>query len=116
MDAVGKLTIRFTDSDQPPMILDAPGVEGYVIGRSNNPEVWSPEIDLTPLNARDKGVSRRHAVIVRYRGKVHLVDLRSVNGTFLNGDWLQPEIPYPVSSGDALTIGNITFSIEHTRK
>jgi pSer/pThr/pTyr-binding forkhead associated (FHA) protein len=45
---------------------------------------------------------------------VHVLDLSSVNGTFLNGQRLTPEVPYPVRTGDKLRLGN--FNIQLSRR
>ncbi len=94
--------------------FSAPGVEGYIIGRSDNKSSYTPDIDLTAYNALQKGLSRRHAALVRYQGMVHVLDLSSVNGTFLNGQRLAPEVPYPVRTGDKLRLGN--FNIQLSRR
>lgn len=66
-----------------------------------------PDVDLAIFNALDKGVSRRHAALVQYEGWLHIVDLSSVNGTFLNGQRLNPETPYPVCLEDKLVLGEL---------
>jgi pSer/pThr/pTyr-binding forkhead associated (FHA) protein len=90
--------------------IDAPGVEGYIIGRSDANSSYQPDIDLTTCNALEKGVSRRHAVLCRYQGLVHILDLNSVNGTFLNGERLQPDVPYPLNPDDDLRVGTLTIA------
>jgi pSer/pThr/pTyr-binding forkhead associated (FHA) protein len=50
-------------------------------------------------------------VLVRYRGALHVIDLSSVNGTFLNGKRLLPDVPYPVNSGDQLSLANLNLII-----
>lgn len=87
--------------------IDAPAVEGYIIGRSDMNSSYRPDIDLMACNALEKGVSRRHAALVRYQGLVHILDLNSVNGTFLNGERLQPDIPYPLNPDDDLRFGTL---------
>jgi pSer/pThr/pTyr-binding forkhead associated (FHA) protein len=91
--------------------IDAPASEGYIIGRSDVNSSYQPDIDLVACNALEKGVSRRHAALVRYQGMIHILDLNSVNGTFLNGERLQPDIPYPLNTDDDLRLGtlNVTF-------
>jgi pSer/pThr/pTyr-binding forkhead associated (FHA) protein len=111
MYAVGVLEIRVAGSSQPSFKIDAPAVEGYIIGRSDSNSSYVPDIDLATFDALDKGVSRRHAALVRYRGVVHVVDLSSVNGTFLNGERLLPEVPYAIKAGDQLSVANLSFSI-----
>ena len=50
-------------------------------------------------------------MLVRYQGKVHVIDLESVNGTALNGETLQPQLPYAVKDGDRITVGSINIVI-----
>jgi pSer/pThr/pTyr-binding forkhead associated (FHA) protein len=91
--------------------FSAPGVEGYIIGRSDTKSTYTPDIDLTVYNALQKGLSRRHAALVSYQGLVHVLDLSSVNGTFLNGQRLAPDVPYPVRVGDKLRLGNVNIQL-----
>ena len=42
--------------------------------------------DRTDIRVLDDGVSREHSAIERDGGKLVLVDLRSTNGTFCNGE------------------------------
>jgi pSer/pThr/pTyr-binding forkhead associated (FHA) protein len=66
-----------------------------------------PDVDLNLFEARDKGVSRRHCALVQYQGVLHVVDLGSVNGTFVNGTRLTAETPYPINPGDELRLGTL---------
>jgi len=109
--ATGVLEIEVIgeSGDQARFQLSAPGVEGYIIGRVDNKSSYAPDIDLTPYNALQKGLSRRHAALVRYQGMVHILDLSSVNGTFLNGQRLAPEVPHLIRVGDKLRFGNFNI-------
>jgi len=90
--------------------IDAPAAEGYILGRSDGNSTYRPDIDLVACNALEKGVSRRHAALVRYEGLIHILDLNSVNGTFLNGDRLQPDVPYPLHHDDDLRLGTLKIA------
>lgn len=46
----------------------------------------------------DTGISRRHAEIHISQGGVSIVDKRSSNGTFVNGERITPETPFQLSS------------------
>lgn len=91
--------------------LAAPGVEGYILGRTDASSSYVPDINLADFHALENGVSRRHAALIRYRGRVHIVDLSSVNGTFLNGERLQSDRPYPLRPGDTLRLGTLNMSL-----
>lgn len=92
--------------------LPMPGVEGYIIGRSDSQDGPLPDVDLSVHDAREFGVSRRHAAIVNYDGIAHVIDLRSINGTYVNDRRLNPGKPAPVSDGDRVTLGSMAFRIE----
>jgi len=111
MTATGRLEIRLSGNGKTVAQIEPPGVEGYILGRSDTSSTYLPDIDLADFDARDKGVSRRHAVLVNYRGLVHVVDLSSVNGTFLNGERLLPDVPYPLNSGDQLSLANLSLVV-----
>lgn len=98
-------------SDNPAQSLKVPlsNTDGYVLGRSDSRSSFIPDIDLAEFKALDKGVSRRHAVFVRYQSKLHILDLGSINGSFINGKRLKPDIPYMVNSGDELGLGDLVF-------
>ncbi len=112
----GEFDIRLAGEGRSLFRLLAPATEGYVIGRTDEASDYLPDIDLAQDGGRENGVSRRHAALVLYRGTIHVVDLNSVNGTFLNGKRLLPETPYAVNVGDALKLGNMNLALTHTRK
>ncbi len=91
--------------------LDPPGVEGYVLGRSDNQSSVMPDVDLGKYNARERGVSRRHAAIVRYQDATHIVDLGSVNGTFVNNRRLPADYPYRLKHNDRITLGDMEMEV-----
>ncbi len=87
------------------IVIGSPGVEGYILGRSDDAIQYSPDVDLATYEARERGVSRRHAALVLFSGAMHLVDLGSVNGTYINGVRLVPDHPSRISPGDELRLG-----------
>ncbi len=73
------------------------------LGRSSDNQVQIP----------DSTVSRYHAQIRCQGAHCQITDLNSLNGTFLNGEQLRPNVPYPLQPGDRLRLGPaITFSVE----
>jgi len=54
----------------------------------------------------DGRASRRHARVVITQGQVHLEDMGSANGTFLNGGRLDAGNPYELKEGDEIAIGS----------
>ncbi len=91
--------------------MEMPGVEGLIIGRSDSQSQYPPDLDLVSFKAREQGVSRRHAAFVRFADDIHIVDLGSVNGTFVNSRRLPPDMPYPITPGDRITIGELDLFI-----
>lgn len=89
--------------------IDAPDVEGYIIGRSEAQSPLPPDVDLINYRARERGVSRRHAALVRFKGDMHLLDLGSVNGTFVNSNRLPPDTPHLLYEGDRITLGELSL-------
>jgi pSer/pThr/pTyr-binding forkhead associated (FHA) protein len=71
-----------------------------------------PEIDLTNDNGLEKGVSRRHARILKREGTVVVEDLGSINGTFINGKRLAPYLPEVLHHGDQLQLGKLLIEVE----
>lgn len=83
-----------------------------VLGRDFPPDEGIQVVDLAFYNAHRAGVSRRHAALQRDgNGKIHLVDLGSTNGTFLNDEPLDPGIGYPLDDRDEVKFGSLAIVI-----
>jgi hypothetical protein len=80
-----------------------------VIGRSSSS--GPVEVDLSPYNAVDLGISRRHVQLDVVGDRLMIKDLQSVNGSSLNGVPLTPNHYYPVTHGDELKIGRLKMRI-----
>ena len=105
------LTLKSNDNSLQSVSVSLTTTDGFVLGRSDSRSSFIPDIDLAEFKALDKGVSRRHAVFVRFQDKLHVLDLSSINGTFINGKRLKPEIPYLINSGDELGLGDLILSL-----
>lgn len=81
--------------------LDFQG-NGIVIGRASQSEE-QPDIAFP---SECKGIGRKHARIEYQAGTYYLVDLNSVNHTFLNGQQLAPNQPYALWPGCEITFTN----------
>ena len=66
-----------------------------------------PDIDLTLDGKLAKSVSRRHATLARQDNRIVVEDLGSVNGTFINGQRLDPYVPNSINDGDILQLGKL---------
>ncbi|MFQ5612980.1 MAG: FHA domain-containing protein [Anaerolineae bacterium] len=82
------------------------------LGRLDPASDVFPEVDLTDDGGLEKGVSRRHARILKREGSVVVEDLGSINGTFINSKRLAPYLPETLHSGDQLQLGRLLIEIE----
>ncbi len=96
-------------------VYDANSIEELVVGRRDPQSNEVPDIDLEPYDAMDKGVSRRHIVIVKRDGALNIVDLGSHNGSYLNGQRLVPHQPRILRDGDDLRLGHLVVHVSFTR-
>jgi hypothetical protein len=77
-----------------------------VLGRSQQ----DADVDLTPYQAIDHGVSRRHAMLRPSNNKLYLIDLGSTNGTRCNSVLVSGA--RAIMSQDIVSLGNLTFQIK----
>lgn len=70
-----------------------------VVGRAPNAYIF---VD-------DKSVSKFHAKLVLAGGDVSVIDLESTNKTVVNGQIIQPLVPYKLKNNDQIKTGNIIF-------
>lgn len=82
-----------------------------VIGRKTNPRDRKVDIDLTPFANQDHGVSRYHSYIQVVDNRISITDFNSTNGTFINGQSLQPSRAYRLRHGDNIRLGNLEFKV-----
>lgn len=83
-----------------------------VLGRADPLRDSRPDVDLTPYDAAQHGVSRRHARIVYRDNLLRLEDLNSMNGTFLNGMQLQRHDQRILRSGDHIQLGSLRIRLQ----
>lgn len=57
-------------------------------------------------------ISRNHIVVTRKQGDFYLVDEKSTNGTYINGNILERRKEYRLSNGDKLRLSNEDFMVE----
>lgn len=72
----------------------------YDVGRDQILEVF----------LEDPSISRRHARIRTEDGSIMVMDLRSTNGTFINGEKIKRQLALP---GDRIRFGEIGFKLEN---
>ncbi len=78
--------------------------DSFIIGRDRS------SVDF--LVEGNSSVGRTHAKIVRNDGAVAVVDMGSVNGTFVNGVKANTNTPVPLKNGDKLTLADEEFTFE----
>ena len=61
---------------------------------------------------RDTKASRNHLVIVKQENIYKVRDLNSTNGTFINGNKINPNIFYNLSPGDIIRVGDTVLRID----
>lgn len=86
-------------------------VDEIWLGRKDPETGQSPAVDLGEYGAEEEGVSRKHALIVKRDGVLHLMDNRSSNGTFLNEQRLIAEQPRVLRHGDDIRLGRMVLRV-----
>jgi len=81
------------------------------LGRISTGQPIVPDIDLTPYEAYEAGVSRMHLSIKIGDETIIVTDLGSVNGTRVNGRKIAAHTPQPIKNGDILTLGKFKIQI-----
>ncbi len=85
--------------------------QALVIGRAESDSDELPGLDLTPHLGLQAGVSRQHAVLIPTPEALFISDLGSTNGTWLNGEYLEPGERYVLSAGDRLELGLLKMAL-----
>lgn len=91
-----------------PVFVDSK--DEFVIGRKVG-TTSDVSLDLSASGGYHLGVSRRHAVIRRTEAGYELLDLGSVNGTWVNNERLAPHKPYPLATGSHLRFGSMRLFV-----
>jgi FHA domain len=92
-------------------LVAVPERKEFTLGRASSDQPIIPDVDLTPFNAYKAGVSRLHATIRLNGEKMTIVDLGSANGTQLNGEKIEPNVPYDLMHGDVVKLGRLKIQI-----
>lgn len=102
------IIIHIRDASEPIVLHPR---EETIFGRTDPTTNTLPDVDLSPYGALEKGVSRVHATLRRGDDTLTLVDLGSVNGTFLNGQRLIPNQPRVLRDGDEIRFGKLVVHL-----
>ncbi len=87
------------------------GKQTITLGRLHKASSKKPDVDLTPYNAYEKGVSRLHLAIQWHDGQFTVMDLGSANGTWLNRRRLAPNKVEVVRDSDELRLGQMVLYV-----
>ena len=87
------------------------GKTEYSLGRSEPTRPHKPDVDLADWQGMELGVSRRHGKLHFETGRLYYTDLKSSNGSRVNGAGLYAEIPVALEDGDEVCLGKITFRV-----
>jgi hypothetical protein len=92
-------------------IISLTGRQEFTLGRVSGSQSVLPDIDLAPYEAYEKGTSRLHASIKLDEQSVSIIDLGSVNGTYLNGKPIPVHEPQALGNGDIILLGDLKVQI-----
>lgn len=87
------------------------GKSEYLLGRAEPTRPYKPDVDLAGWQGMELGVSRRHGKLHFDTGQLYYTDLKSSNGSRVNGAGLYSEIPVALQDGDEIGLGKITFRV-----
>jgi hypothetical protein len=103
------LSFRLENDLVIPVSLRAKSV---ILGRGM--ELSIEHVDLNRYKGAELGVSRRHARIDQNREVLHITDLDSSNGTFLNRQRLVPGVPHILRNRAILQLAQLTLRVQFT--
>jgi hypothetical protein len=85
--------------------------ERFLIGRYGPNGGSAVDLDLSAFGGIEKGVSRIHATLYRVNHLIYIMDMGSANGTYLNGQRLNPYQERILRDGDVLYLGKLRFNV-----
>lgn len=103
--------IFLVGSAPPPTTLGLDVRQELVMGRSDTGDKSAPGLDLAPYLAADQGVSRQHAVLLPMTEGLYIGDLGSKNGTWINGQFLEPGARHQLAPGDVVELGLLRLAV-----
>lgn len=92
-------------------VLSLIGRDNYTLGRAVEGQPIIPDVDLSPYDAFEQGVSRLHAELRLLDDGVFIVDLDSANGTLLNGRRIEIQKPIATRHGDIIQLGRMRLQL-----
>ena len=102
------ITLHLMDTGQ---VIPLSDRSEFTLGRISEGQPIMPDIDLSPYQGYANGVSRLHAVIKQASHHILVMDLGSVNGTYVNGKRLNPNVEQVVNNGDVISLGKLKMQV-----
>lgn len=93
-------------------VVDVPLRPYMMVGRKDSHLDNDVTVDLAPFDAREKGVSRSHVMMMTMGDCLMIKALRTLNGTLLNGFELEPMQEYLLRHNDELTLGDLIVRVQ----
>lgn len=87
--------------------IPLPAGEEILIGREDPVSGVYPDVDMTPHEGEEGGISRRHARLIMEGGNYFVEDLDSTNFTFVNKQKVAPKTRQAVNDGDEIRFGRV---------
>jgi hypothetical protein len=103
--AVGPRLVVATSGAEIPL----PASDEILIGREDPVSGIYPDVDLTPHDGEEGGVSRQHARLIVEGGSYFVEDLDSTNFTFVNKQKLAAKTRHPLNDGDEIRCGRVAL-------
>ena len=97
----------------PNLYVQTPGNKNFIF-ELNLPEITIGRELKNDLILDDPRVSRLHATIRKTDSGVILRDMGSGNGTFVNGQRIQPNVDVTLTSEDQVKLGSCTVTLQVT--
>ena len=72
---------------------------------------YQGSLALLKSDRHQRFASRFHCQLIQDDGRWMIEDLNSTNGTYLNGERLNPNQPIAVTPGDSICIGNAVIEM-----
>jgi len=82
-----------------------------ILGRLDLSNPAATCFDLTRFGARERGVSREHALLRFAENQLTVTDLNSINGTLINLTKLPPNKPHTLNDGDQIMLGTLSIVV-----
>lgn len=90
-------------------LVDVSKVTGSPSFFLNRPTIKIGRALVNDFVIKEKTVSGKHAAIEQKQDGYYLIDLKSTNGTRINGKSIDPNVPYRLTDGDVIYFDKFSF-------